>query len=438
MPVFASKHALAVGCLLVTSGCFSAEIRGAVCTEDSHCGDGFFCVRDGTALTGKCGEAAGCPDLALASAEPVFADTPDFARKAECTQCFDGAGAGGDAPDVTYEFTPSSAGTYLFHTLGMGEVDGHDGSSFATLLYLFAGAQCGGDELAWDEHTFFEAGDNESLVAAYIGADESVTVVVDGDEGGAGRFGLVAEPLAGACPDTTASGLSHLETGDATGRGNTVVSSCGSALSEDSTVAFTASEAGLYLVELGTVEQPAVVSVRSGLACDGAEPTELACGTRLTLPLEAQEQVTLVADGQLRTGPGEFGMSIARCATDYGAVTTEPVTGTTAVVGLFNAMAPTCRAPDAVGDAAVAAFFFTARAADRYRFDTTASPVPTRIALRDGQRCDGPDLACVNVVERDDQVPERDLNVGDTVVVIVETLGGPGDFSLLVDVASDE
>lgn len=77
----------------------------------------------------------------------------------------------GNAPDFSYTFTAPQDGVYVFDTIG---------SAFDTAIYAFAGEACAGVELGCDDDglpsDFFT-----SLLALSMTADETITLVVDGD-----------------------------------------------------------------------------------------------------------------------------------------------------------------------------------------------------------------------------------------------------------------
>lgn len=437
-------RSIIVSTLLAATGCFSADTLGAVCTEDAQCGPGFRCERPQGIASGKCGEQPSCPDFPLVATSPVVDSTTDFADKAACTDCNAEEGAGQGARDVAYSFTAQTEGTHLFRTLGPDVLAEHAGSEFPTVLYLFEGDDCSGTEAVSDVHGFSEAGDNESLVAAYLSEGQVATVVVDGEnsESPGGRFALATETLSGQCPDVVANGAT-IE-GDASNRGNTRLSSCASPLSEDYTVGFTAEVDGLYIFEVGGASVPALLSVTQGQSCDDKDVVELACGAdALSMSLTAGQDVLVAVEGADRTGPGAFDLAVERCATDITDAVAEapddgaPVSGTTAVVGLGPAMSPSCRAPDAPVEAAVAAHTFTARVGGVHRFDPSDSSVATRLAIRGGDSCIDDEVACVSVVDTSEDAIELNLALGEQVVIVVETIGGPADYALRVELPEE-
>ena len=189
-----------------------------------------------------------------------------------------------------------------------------------------------------------------------------------------------------------------------------------------------------------------MVALRTELQCESVEDTETACGLGFVEQfLEAEVPMTVVVDGSSREGPGAVDLSIGRCATYTPA--TQPATppdpnGETqlvevlpiddATVTSLPSFAPGCRPPDASETPAVAAWLFTASESARFRFDTSGSPVATRLAVRAGLTCTGSDRACVNVVDDPDDAIELELMAGETIVIVVETLGGPSDYRLAI------
>ena len=461
------RRALALA-LPLLAGCFATDTRGALCTDNAQCGPGFRCMKDELAKTGRCGVPPSCPDHTLAIGETVFDFPGDYARKATCLLCDenDPDGVGSESQDVAYELTAETEGHHIFRTLGAGEVAGHPGSTFGTVLYAYLGRGCDNTlELAWDVNEFGE-GANESLIVPYLFPGEVFTVVVDVDDRDLPPqhdqndpatpdedfFGLTSERLTGQCPDTTASGIEATLLADATGAGNTALTSCSAARSEDYTVGFSPSERALYSFTVDDSPN-ASVAVRSGTQCQSPEPTELACGTPVAEQLlEADEAVTVVVDGLAAEGPGSFVLEIEQCATytpeavpvtrpepenDEEELPPEtlvdvlaPLEGTTSSAADYHA--PTCRPPDATTMPAVAALMFTAPESARFRFDTTGSSVTTRLAARQRTTCSGPDRACINVVDDPEDVLDLELTADETVVIVVETLGGPADYRLQI------
>jgi len=445
--------------LPLLGGCFATDTRGALCKEDAQCGPGFQCLKDGLAKTGLCGVSPSCPDHELALGEVVFDFPTDYARKASCELCDETADepVGAEAQDVAYEITAEVEGRYIFRTLGEGDADGHPGSTFPTVLYGYLDSGCEDkDEVVFDVNTYAGAGLNESLIAPYLLEGEVFTVVVDGDtrespEGTSEEseaepfFGLTSNTLSGQCPDTMAAGVDGQLVFDATGRGNTVLSSCAEPLSEDYTIGFTASQRGLYSFIAN--DENVAIALRSGSQCQSAEASELACGVSVVEQLlEEEAALTIVADGVTREGPGSVELTIGRCAR-YTEPTqpAEPPTSpdgeqapqvvtilpiADATVASVPQFAPGCRPPDATDSPAVAAWIFTATESALFRFDTSASPVATRLAVRSDLACAAADRACLNVVDAPEDVIDLELTAGETIVVVVETLGGPSDYRL--------
>lgn len=452
------RRALAL-LLPLLAGCFATDTRGALCKQDAQCGPGFQCQKDGLAKTGRCGVAPSCPDHGLALGDVVFDYPADYARKASCVLCdeTEDEPIGEAAQDVAYEITAEIEGRHIFRTLGEGDAQGHPGSSFRTVLYGYLGSGCEDKpEVVFDVHSYVEGGVNESLIAPYLLEGETFTVVVDGDtrepeEGervddveGEPFFGLTSETLSGQCGDAVVTAAEAHMTVDATGAGNTVLSSCGAPLSEDYTLGFTASERGLYSFRAGS--DNAVVALRSGLQCQALDGTELACDRQVVEQfLDVDTALTVVVDGATREGPGGFELDVDRCAkytppTQPAEAPAPDETAEEQVVTVLTIEEPTlaslpqfapgCRPPDASEEPAVAAWLFTAVESGRFRFDTSGSPEATRLAVRAGLTCAGSDRACVNVVDAPEDVIDLDLMSGETIVLVVETLGGPSDYRL--------
>jgi len=104
-----------------------------------------------------------CQDEVLASLVPQSEDGSTIgAANVRAGSC-----GGIAAPEIAYGFTAPSAGTYTFDTFG---------SSFDTVLYVRDGTACEGPELACND----DEGGLQSQVQVDLGADQIVTIVIDG------------------------------------------------------------------------------------------------------------------------------------------------------------------------------------------------------------------------------------------------------------------
>ena len=100
-------------------------------------------------------------------------------------------GGGGNAPDVTYQWTARAAGTYTIDTIG---------SSYDTVLYV-RNATCGGTQLACDDDS---GGNLTSRVSVTLSAGQTIVVVVDGFGSASGNYNLhITTPGGNQTPSPT-------------------------------------------------------------------------------------------------------------------------------------------------------------------------------------------------------------------------------------------
>jgi hypothetical protein len=129
------------------------------------------------------------PDVGACGARPLGSRTgaPVVTGTTRGAGALAGSCGGAGAPEAAFSWTAPRAGTYRLHT---------GGASYNTVLYVRDGA-CEGAEVACNddaEKTF------QSRASVTLRAGQTVVIVVDGADGGAGAFELSIEEVADA-PD---------------------------------------------------------------------------------------------------------------------------------------------------------------------------------------------------------------------------------------------
>lgn len=357
-------------------------------------------VIPGACPAGEIGPAL--PDTVL---DNTFGDSDDFA----------GSCGGDGSPDVEYTFTAPADGIYTFDTLG---------SQLDSVLYVLDGT-CGGVELACNDN-----GDgSQSALAVPLVADQTVTVVVDGNAPGGLPFNLHATAgsllcpmgdLGNTVPNTVVGNTAALFSGNA--------SSCGGVTGNEAAYLFTAPAAGTYSFDTFGSAFESILYVRDG-ACDGPE---LACGSQgLLVDLAAGQQIAVFVDSAFASG--DFELHIAALGgecpdTDLGSSVPQSVSGNTN--SSDNTIAGSCGGDFSPDDV----YLFTAPQAALYQFDTFGSALDSVLYVRDGG-CGGAELGCnddVSAGDADSRVVEG-LAAGQVVAVAVDG-NGLGAYDLNIDI----
>lgn len=273
--------------LALVSDCDGTELACNDNTEDTLQSEVLSYLEEGQTVavvvdgnTGESGDVqlhvsqVTCPSLDLTGQPlPVTKDTSGGPSE------HSGACGGADAPERSYRFTPTSDGLYRFRA--SSEV-------FVPALYLEDGARCDSPLLGCS------MGGNQGPIGGYpaevtrfLHADEPVTVIVDGADGGSGLFDLDIEQLddARTCPSLPSlptlesislpnssafESTTHLLSASCAPSGATNFSSP-VPYSDDSyplKVAFGASTSCTYQLE---ASQPIAVYLLEGSDCSGAE-----------------------------------------------------------------------------------------------------------------------------------------------------------------------
>jgi hypothetical protein len=357
-------------------------------------------VVPGACPAGEIGPAV--PDTVL---DNTFGDSDDFA----------GSCGGDGSPDVEYTFTAPADGVYTFDTMG---------SQLDSVLYVLDGT-CGGPELGCNDN-----GDGlQSAVAVPLLADQTVTVVVDGNAVGGLPFTLHANAGSLVCPvEDLGSTVPNTVSGDTASLFSGTAGTCGGAAGNEAGYLFTAPSDGTYSFDTFGSAFTSIIYVRDG-ACDGPE---LACGNEgLLADLAAGQQVAVYVDSAFASGA--FDLHIAALGgscpdSDLGNTVPQAVVGNTNVGD--NTVAGSCGGDFSPDDV----YLFTAPQDALYQFDTFGSALDSVLYLRDGD-CGGPELDCNDDVPgagTDSRVVEG-LAAGQVVAIGVDG-NGQGAYNLNIDI----
>lgn len=168
-------------------------------------------------------------------------------------------------------------------------------------------------------------------------------------------------------------------------------------------------------------------------ACNGPE---IACNqdapdgvySRIVAPFEAGQRVVAVLDGALgATGQGT--LNIARVTCPNATVTEDQLPLQTSNVGGASAHGGNCGGDDG----AERSFHFTAPRPGLYSFQATSEDFTAAIYVEDGPECGGPELGCNQAVPPLPAEVIRELDGGQTVTVIVDSVSGAGMFELDIE-----
>ncbi|MBC8068994.1 MAG: hypothetical protein IAG13_11730 [Deltaproteobacteria bacterium] len=326
---------------------------------------------------------------------------------------FTGSCGGAGSPDVGFTFTAPADGSYTFDT---------HGSQLDSVVYVLDGT-CDGTELGCNDD-----GDGaQSVVVVDLVADQTVTVIVDGNGDAGLPFSLRVQSGALGCPDgDLGSTVPNLVDGDSSSAFNANAGSCGGG-GNDVSYLFTAPNSGTFTFDTFGSSFVSRIYVQDG-TCGGAE---IACGREGVLAdLDAGQQVTVVIDAPF--GGGEFSLNVdtlgGACPDDdIGNTVPQTISGTT--VGGDNTLAGSCGGDFSADDI----YEFSAPQDGLYQFDTFGSALDTVLYLRNAT-CGGEELDC-----NDDFTPNEDnsriiagMTSGQTVLLAVDG-NGVGAYDLNVD-----
>lgn len=353
--------------------------------------------------------ALACPIDGLGPAVPVIAFGNTFPQ----SDAFAASCGGAGSPDAGYTFTAPAAGIYTFDT---------QGSQLDTVLSVQDG-ECAGDELACNDD-----GDGlQSALALPLVADQTVTIVVDGNAPGGLPFTLRVQHGSWVCPvGDLGDDVPIAMDGNTSVGFNGDSGSCGGGSGREIAYLFTAPATGTYTFDTFGATFESRIYVRDGV-CEGRE---LACGIAGVLAdLEQGQQVTVVVDG---TGiGGAFTLHVdtqgGACPdVDLGMMTPQAIADTT--MGKDNTAAGSCGGAFSPDDL----YRFTAPEEGIYQFDTFGSALDTVLYLRDG--CVGNELACNDDVDggSSDSRILAAMDLGDELIVAVDG-NGMGAYALHVE-----
>jgi uncharacterized protein (DUF779 family) len=410
------------------------------------------------------------PDVGSSAGDEVFRGTT--AGKDDLFQ--PSCGSAG-TPDGVFAWRAPSGGRYRFDTLG---------SQFDTVLSLWTGDVCDGQEMACnddDEYGLTSA----SRIDVQLEAGETVYVAVEGYSGAAGSFvvnvqelverqcsdqwdddddGQVdcADPDCGCeCPNgTLPATLDEPFAGSTTG-GKDFGSSwwCGGSGAPDTSLAWTPPRTGRYRIDITESTFDTLLYIQQGNECGGAE---LACGydpmglwLPMELTLEKDIPVIITVDG-IGGSAGDYILDIVQVTEadcddffdddEDGAIDCDDedcdctcpsedlgsslgpgvYTGSTADRGGHRA--GSCggySAPDA-------SFVWTAPAAGTFRIDTEGSTFDTVLYVQEDGTCNATELACNDqALSGNTSELAVALAAGESVVITVDGyLEESGDFVL--------
>ncbi len=365
-----------------------------------------------------------CPDEILGGPQMVMADTAggDNTTAGTC--------GGVPSPDTGYQFTAPNDGFFVFETIG---------SALDTVVYVRDGG-CDGVELGCNDNV--ASGVTDSRVTTRLDAGQTVVATVDGANGSGAYTFAVAEI---GCIDTTLPQMVPQTVVDTflDGYDRIEFSCTGPGISERN-FAFTAPADGIYAFDAFGSTADAVISVREGIACDGAE---LACNvygsfttmSPVTVPMTAGQTVTVSvergcffmcseeSDFQLNVNVLEGG---ACPDTDLGQTVPQSLSGATDEPGDDDTIAGSCGGIGTADDI----FLFTAPSGGIYTFDTEGSAADTILQLRGA--CDGPEIVCNdNVGNGMHSHAAIWLETDETIIVAVDG-NTAGAYELAVDTAT--
>lgn len=357
-----------------------------------------------------------CPVAMLASQVPTaIGGSIDGAIDRFAGSC------GGVTGDAAVTFTAPQDGRYRFDT---------SGSAFDTVLYALDGV-CDGIELACADDGTTTAG---VLTLPMVGG-QTITLVVDGyapPVSGAWELAVDLD-AGGSCPDGDLGDVvPQTVVASSDGAIDVDAGSCGGPGRERSYL-FTAPTTGRYVFDAAGSSGLPAVYVRAGgcggseLACDvGREPQTGTSG--VVVELAAGAQVAVVVDGFAGGQQVMLGVDALRgtCpAAELDGSATVELDDLSDAYG--NSGGRSCGgwfAPDA-------SYRWSPPADGRYIVSVDAD-FPAVLAAYAGA-CDGPELGCSSVLDRDGARLVLDLQAGQPITLVVDALGKDhGAFTLTV------
>ena len=209
-----------------------------------------------------------------------------------------GSCGGTTANEDQYTFIAPQDGIYTIDTLG---------SDFDTVLYALD--SCGGTEIACNDNSV----DSTSRLNLELVQDQEIVLVVDGFGLENGNYNLNID--FDQCPDADLGQTLPLTiTGNTDFETNASQGSCGPGASNDVAYTFTAPAAGTYIFDTNGSDFDTVLYYFAGSTCEGMEiecddDGGIGLDSQLIIPMEADEQITLIIDGRFG-GSGDYVLNV--------------------------------------------------------------------------------------------------------------------------------
>ena len=296
---------------------------------------------------------------------------------------FSGSCGANGAPDVGITFTAPAAGTYTFDT---------HGSQLDTVIYALDG-ECSGTELACND----DGDGSQSVVELDLAADQTITIVVDGNDAVGGPFNLRVQEGSFGCPfQDIGNTVPNQVVADSSFAFNSSSGSCGGAGGSDLSFLFTAPNDGTFTFDTFGSSFASRIYIRDGV-CGGAE---LACGHEGALAtLTAGQQVTVYVDSPFSGGAFTLNVdTLGGVCPDANVGNAIPQTISDDSTGHDNTTFGSCGGEFSADDL----FLFTAPQDGLYQFDSFGSGFDTIVYVRE-DGCSGAEIDC-----SDDYAPDSE------------------------------
>ncbi|MFO7565660.1 MAG: hypothetical protein R6X02_23660 [Enhygromyxa sp.] len=382
-------------------------------------GDGDGDTGDGDGDTGETDEI--CPNHIIAGELPLvlMGSNVDATDDYDPT-CKDFTGG----KDVTLTWTVPQTGTYQIDT---------NGSSYDTLVTVQAGmCMDAGQIIACDD----DGGEStQSLVLVDLFEGEEVTIIIDAwNANSTGDWVLNITPF--VCPFIMDLGeeLPIEEFGAVEGGAGEISGTCGGN-GKEAAYTWTAPEGGLYIFDTFGSNYDTVLYLREA-SCGG---DQIACNdqggignqSRVEAVLEAGETVYVVVDNYSAFNEGgDYTLNINQfqcpLADNLGAMLPVMAQGSVDV-------GPGDIAGSCGGNGQEAAYLWTAPHDGVFVIDTYGSDYDTVLHVREGDTCEGQELACKDSGGQEEILIE--LVAGQTIYVVVDkySTANAGDYVLNID-----
>jgi hypothetical protein len=332
---------------------------------------------------------------------------------------------GEDAPDRGYLFIPEQSGVYRIDTVG---------STFDTVLHVFAGECENGSELACNDD---EVGfGNQSVIDLWLDAGQIYTIVVDGYAGDAGSYHLNLQYIGEEqtiCDDIddVLDEFPVFVSWPVEDTIDDVFQECSSYPNERRFI-WIPPQDGEYVLRQGADGNPHAFARLNGCDANGQSCEGSGDGSnnlQTVFSATAGHEQVIISEWEAVV-PGDVTLTIdlfdenAGCGEDLGSQIPTIVADTT--VGSGDEYGGSC----ASNPAPERELHWTAPETGTYRFSLEGSDFDTLLYIRDGG-CGGPELGC-----NDDTLTQQwsslelALDAGQMVSIFVDGNGGAGDFTL--------